>query len=348
MKDALKKLNEKYDNWKWEAETFFITKFVDSKTIQETFKNCLDIVFNISGLVDVNRGIVAHNQAYGQGKTFFFNVLNHRYKRKTGKDFFVNTSSKALVKIFKEHGEDALLEFITCKNLFIDDLGDEGQTKIFKHYSNEMNVLRYVVLKRYEFWDEHNWRTFITTNLSIGQIAKEYGGRAADRLKQMCHMVSFGFLGGGKSFRQYSGTRKLTAEEIKLRWKCVDDVMSQIIKEKVDVISYLNEMLKEDDLYLAINDFSRWSFIKPYMLERNLIDIDNIDDETWKAAEMLAIYDAGSSVRGKLKHAGEAIVAVKAKKARDGVKTSKVNYIAECIVTKKAFIELKEKNYVFE
>ena len=77
---------------------------------------------------------------------------------------------RTLVKIFVEQGEEALLKFISCKNLFIDDIGDEGERKVFKHFSNEMNVIRYVILKRYEFWldEEKEWKTYATTNLSKG------------------------------------------------------------------------------------------------------------------------------------------------------------------------------------
>lgn len=351
MENKFQKLENKYESWKWESETFFITKFIESSTIKKMFSDCLDIIFDITKTTESNRGIVAFNPAYGQGKTFFFDVTNHRYKRKTGRNLFVRTSSKDLVNLFVQEGEEALLKFISCKNLFIDDIGDEGERKVFKHYSHEMNVLRYVILKRYEFWTdkEKEWKTYATTNLSKGQIAQQYDGRVADRLSQMCYWMDFKFLKDGKSFRQYEGTRKLTKEEVKERWKMsMKNTKKEDGNQKSFVIDYLNELLQESDEYIDLNDFTRWSFIKPYLVERKLVDLDSVDEDLLQSAELVAINQKSKTARGSLKHAGEAMMSVKAKQARDGVTDKDVYRIAELLLVKKAFKKLKEESYVFE
>ena len=349
MIDVFKILEQKYESWKWEAETFFITKFIESGTIKDMFKNCLDIIFNITDTTESNRGIVAYNSAYGQGKTFFFDVANHRFRRKTGKNLFVRTSSKDLVNIFVKEGEEALLKFISCKNLFIDDIGDEGERKIFKHYSHEMNVIRYVILKRYEFWldEEKEWKTYATTNLSKVQIAVQYDGRVADRLSQMCYWLDFKFLKDGKSFRQYDGTRKLTKKEVDEKWK-MSESRTRVVQEKINVINYLNELILESDEYVELNDFTRWNFIKPYLVERNLVDLEAIDEELLNSVEMIAMNQKSKHARGTMKHAGEAMMSVKTKQARDSIKSKDVYYFAELLLVKKAFKKLRNEQYKFE
>lgn len=338
-------LEKPYANFIQEAELFFVTKFITSSTIKKMFQDCLDIMFDITKAADAGRGIIAYNKHYGQGKTFFFDVANHRFRRKYGRNYFVKTSAKQLAQIYKDHGEEALLKFISCKNLFIDDIGDEGENKVFKHYSNQMNVLRWVILKRYEFWTEKGWKTFGTTNLSIEQIANEYDGRVADRIEHMTHWMDFSFMKEGKSFRQFDGTRRLTPSEVEANW---NKFRKPVEEQRVDVIKYLNELLQEDDEYLNTNDFGRWNFVKSYLVERSLIDVSVIDEETLKVAEVLAYQDANNTAKSQYSHAGEGLKALRKKAARDKVGNKKIQEIAECILVKKKIIELKQKNYVFK
>lgn len=345
MTEEFQLLEKVFQNWKKEAEMFFVTKFIESPTIKNHFSNCLDIIFKVTGTIDSNRGIIAYNRSYGQGKSFFFEVMNHRFRRRKGKSYFVVTSAKDLVQIFKDGGEVELLKFIKCKRLFIDDIGDEGKIKFFKHYANEMNVLRYVLLKRYEFWLSKGWLTYGTTNLSEEQMAKEYDGRVADRLQQMCHWMSFEFLSNGKSFRQYEGTRRLTPEEIKSSWNLFK---KEPVKEKIDFIGYLNSMMQEEEGYLMSPDWTRWQMIKPYLEERDLIDINSIGEEEMKRAEVIVQTEAADTTKRRLKSMSESLQSYRANKARKSVSGLEVIKVAECLLIREKFLELKSNNYVFE
>lgn len=344
------KLNTAYANFKEEAELFFVTKFIDSSKISEAFKNCLDICFNITKEVDSTKGILACSSHYGQGKTFFFDVLQHRYRRKFGRNFFVKTSAKELAAIYTtaEKGTNpqvALDRFIKCKNLFIDDIGEEGTNKTFYHYSNSLNVITYVLLKRYEYWKDKGWKTFGTTNLTKAELSQEYGGRVVDRLDQMCYLQSFSFVAGGKSFRQFKEVRVLSNEEIEAnreRLKKEEEV------ESIDVNAYLNELLQETDEYLMIKDWNRWSFVKPYMVDRGLVDLDSYDEELLDRAEKLAVMEAREEAKGSIKHAGETMQKIKAGIAGSTVSRESKFRILESLIVREAFLKLKEKNYVFK
>ena len=179
------------------------------------------------------------------------------------------------------------------------------------------------------------------------QIAQQYDGRVADRLSQMCYWLDFKFLKEGKSFRQYDGTRKLTKEEIQEKWN-ISEERTRVVQEKINVINYLNELLQETDEYIELNDFTRWNFIKPYLVERKLVNLEEVDEDLLNSAELIAMNQKSKHVRGTMKHAGEALISVKAKQARETIKSKDVYYFAELLLVKKAFKKLKEEGYVFE
>lgn len=344
------KLNTAYENFKEEAELFFVSKFVDSSKISEAFKNCLDICFNITKTVDATKGIIASSSHYGQGKTFFFDVLQHRYRRKFGRNFFVKTSAKELAAIYTTADKNtnpqiALDKFIKCKNLFIDDIGEEGSNKTFYHYSNSLNVITYVLLKRYEYWRDRGWKTYGTTNLTKSELSTEYGGRVMDRIEQMCYLQSFSFVAGGKSFRQFKDVRTLSSEEAKAN---LERLRVQEVKESIDVVGYLNDLLDEDEDYLMIKDWNRWSFVKPYLLERKLVDLSLYDEEMLERAEKLAIMEAKDSSKSSLKHAGDTLQKVISKKAGKTVNRDDKFRILECLLVRDAFLALRTRKYRFQ
>lgn len=344
------KLNIAYENFKEEAELFFVSKYIDSSTISTAFKNCLDICFNITKTVDSSKGIIASSTHYGQGKTFFFDVMQHRFRRRFGRNFLVKTSAKELASIYTTAGKDKnpqteLDKFIRCKNLFIDDIGDEGHKKTFFHYSNSLNVVNYVLLKRYEWWKEKGWKTYGTTNLTEEQMANEYDGRVIDRLKEMCHWQNFSFVAGGKSFRQFNGVRKLTAEEYNANLALHTKKEQEV---KVDMIKYLNDLLQEEDDYLMINDWHRWGFVKPYLLERELVDLNSYDVEMLERAEKLAVLEASRDTKSALKHASETLQKVQGNIAKNNISKDDKFRILECLLVRDAFMGLRDKKYVFK
>ncbi|WP_430813984.1 hypothetical protein [Carboxylicivirga sp. RSCT41] len=70
-----------------------------------------------------------------------------------------------------------------------DDLGAEEQYS--SHYGCKVNVLKEILLKRYDLFMAKNMRTIITTNLSSEQIQSYYGERVLSRLREMVNVVKY-------------------------------------------------------------------------------------------------------------------------------------------------------------
>lgn len=347
-------LKKMYDGFVEEAENFFVSKFITSPTIEKEYSDCLDIIFDVTKTVDCGRGIIAFNQKYGQGKSFFFDVINHRFKRiHNGQNLFKRVTAKDLVQIYvsTKNGEDPqqkLIEAISVKRLFIDDIGDEGEQKIFHNYANELNVIRFVLLKRYEFWMEKGWITYGTTNLTIEQMAKSYDGRVSDRLLQMCHWREFKFLKDG-SFRQISETRKLTNVEIEKNWLKFKKPEQEV--EKVDLEKYFNELIQEPDAYFIGKDISFWTFVKQYLLGKGLLkpeDFENISDQDLMASEMRLKDDVREFTKSRYKHAPLEVRSNQISEALKRIKSKDVLNVAQNKVARAKFMELREKQHKFE
>ena len=344
----MKILDDKFKNFIEEAEMFFVTKFISSTSIEKIYKDCLDIIFNLTGTVDSNRGIIAFNERYGQGKTFVFDVINHRYKRITGKNLFSKITAKDLCDIYVEGGKEALKKRIKCKNLMIDDIGDEGDNKLFKHYAEELNVIRWVLLKRYEYWCDFGWRTYGTTNLNKTQIGNEYGGRVADRIIQMTHWFSFLFLKDGKSFRQQKGTRRLTQEEINIS---LEKLKKPEVIEQVDLIKYFNELINEDDSYFEGKDASFWTFVREHLVKYKLLtdeDFHGIDENMIDASELVLRRDVRRSKRISLSNAPGPLRSKLIDDALGQITKKQVYSVAENMVARNKFMELRKSKHVFK
>lgn len=338
-----------FQEFKEEAEMFFVTKMLSNKELRNAFVFGIDLIFKIynSDKVDYSRGLIAYNEKYGQGKSFFFEVVHHRYKRLEGKNLFKQTSAKELVKVFKESGENGLLDFISVKNLFIDDIGDEGAEKEFSHYNNKLNVIRYVLLKRYEFWIAKGWRTFGTTNLSINQIAQQYDGRVADRLMQMVYYKEFDFLKSG-TFRQVADSRRLTQEEIADNWKKLEVVKEP---EKVDILKYMNGLLSYEDSYFDNLATSDWTMIKEFLLEKKVISeelFSEIDEDRISAARDLMKKEYRETVRVLYGNASKIAQSNALKELFSGIKRNDVIKFAENLIVKKELLKIKkQENFTF-
>lgn len=68
-----------------------------------------------------------------------------------------------------------------------DDLGTEANAK---HYGKEKNVMAEIILNRYDNKLPYS-ATHITTNLTAGDIAKQYGTRVTDRMREMFNIITF-------------------------------------------------------------------------------------------------------------------------------------------------------------
>jgi DNA replication protein DnaC len=344
-------IKKAFDNFIQEAELFFVKPFIKTDKIESEYSECLDIIFDLSGTKDATKGIIAFNPNYGQGKSFFFDVVNHRHRRLKGKDLYKRTTAKDLAKIYTSasKGEDPQMkldEFINVKSLFIDDIGDEGENKVFHHFSNKLNVLRYVLLKRYEMWEKKGWKTFGTTNLTLEQIASNYDGRVADRLLQMTYWKEFKFLNNG-SFRQMEKTRKLTQQEIKENWKRFQPVEKV---EKVDLEKYFNELIHEQDSYFVEKDISFWTLTKNYLIDKAILtdkDFESIDEELLENSRGYLRYETGRLKRMTYRNAPSDIRQMHVREALSKISSTDILNVAQNKIAREKFMELRELKHKF-
>jgi len=348
----LKPSDYAYEKFKQEAELFFVKKYLDGNAVKEKYTFCLDAFFKLDNNkeMDYGRGIIMASPNYGQGKSFFFDVIEHRCKRVEKRNIFKRTTAKDLVLYCIENGEDALKDFIKVRNLYIDDIGDEGENKTFqiKKSKNMVNVLRFVLLYRYEMWIKKGWKTYGTTNLTIAQMGECYDGRLADRLKQMVHWVDVKFLADNKSFRQMAGTRPLTQEEIAENWKKLSPVKKEI--QKPDVIKYLNELINDDDEYIKNMGWIDWKYIKKQLLSLGFLkesDFVMIDEEALQFAELVLRKDTVDYVKFTLRYADREVRLAERNRKLSEMGPEDVREMAETILAKQVFLSLREKKHTF-
>lgn len=340
-----------YNAFVEEAELFFVKKMVVSPRIKRVYSRCLDIVFNISKdpEIDYAKGVICYNPRYGQGKSFFFEVAQHRYRRIQNKNLFKMSSAKELAAVFKEGGEKALLEYIKVRNLFIDDIGDEGIDKEFTHYKEKLNVIRYVFLKRYEMWSANrDFRTFGTTNLTIDQISKCYDGRVADRILEMAYFESIDFLDDDQSFRQLKDVRKLTEAEKRANWI---KVTPPPVIEKPDFTKYMNELLGEPDSYIENMGESNWNIVKRYMFENDYLkpeDFALLTEESIDAGVMKAKLQVRQSVKTLMGNCLPIAIKNAIDERQKNITREDGQSIAENVIVKKKFLEYRDQRITFK
>ena len=204
--------NKALENYIAEAEEFFILKFIDSKRIKRIIAESITVIFNLEN-EPVKKGLFVFSKNVGQGKTMFFDIIAHRSKRIHEKKLWNKVTAVELCDLYATGGKEALNEKISIRNLVIDDLGKDHTST--RHFGDEINVLEYVIAKRYIFWIEKEFITHFTSNKSIDEIEAYYGIYIKDRIEQMCVIKEFNFNQG--SFRQSTESRPLNKNEKKCK-----------------------------------------------------------------------------------------------------------------------------------
>jgi len=129
----------------------------------------------------------------GCGKTAFVNAIGHRSRDPWSTLRLANRNELDRIDRNAEAFDGEAYEAMFSGNVFLDDLGAECLT-------NDYGVKRDLVG---DFIAEYHYRgtcrLYITTNLSAEELANRYGGRVADRLKELCVPLVF----KGKSKRQW-------------------------------------------------------------------------------------------------------------------------------------------------
>ena len=332
MSQNLNKKELAYLKYIDEAKKYFVTEFLESDKLKEGITKALDVILNLDNDFS-GKGLMLFSKSFGQGKTFFFEIVYNRILRFTKVKPWKSTTAKDLRAIYTTKGIEALDNEIRCKNLFIDDLGEEEETG--KNFGDEMNVLRYVILKRYEMFVRNNCKLHLTTNLTIKEIAEKYDPKVADRLLGMTEKVEFDFLNG--SFRQVKTARRLTEDEKK---------KTAVKKEEIkyndkEYFEFLEEMAidfrnKREVIGKHWIDF----WVMFHFFERKGLKMREVEENDIKAAEAVIKADRlnNKSNRIDLKESKERIN----NKNKDQIKDAALSVIA-----KEYFVKLALSKYTF-
>ena len=133
----------------------------------------------------------------GVGKTLGVQILAAHFK-------WVFASAADYPRAYLEKSREAFDDIADGRDFFgrparvvvIDDLGSEPRTT--RRFGDELNVLEYVLERRYRMFRRCGARTVVTTNLSDGELARRYGARIDDRFNEMMDFV----FASGESLRR--------------------------------------------------------------------------------------------------------------------------------------------------
>ncbi len=144
--------------------------------------------YGAAELDDLNtRGLCVKGDC-GVGKTLGVQILAERFR-------WVFTSAAEYPRAYLENSRAAFDDIADGRDFFgrparvvvIDDLGSEPRTT--RRFGDELNVLEYVLERRYLMFRRCGARTIVTSNLSDGELARRYGARIDDRFNEMMDFV---------------------------------------------------------------------------------------------------------------------------------------------------------------
>ncbi|WP_272152140.1 ATP-binding protein [Tenacibaculum aiptasiae] len=214
-KDVLKKIQtkkniesiSKKDFWlEFEKSSIEVLEGTKFKFNEDNTKVVNTILRYFSGSKDFNEYGIIKNKAclskgllvsgnIGVGKTILFKAIQKAGRELCKKGYkrahFKNISCGSFVSLYmsstRYNSLDFNLKTFEKNKLYIDDLGVE--TLAFNQYE----LMEQVLFERYS----NKALTFITTNLKMTEILSRYGERVADRLPEMCNIITW----NGKSLR---------------------------------------------------------------------------------------------------------------------------------------------------
>lgn len=145
--------------------------------------------------LDMHKGIMLSGPV-GCGKSSIMDLMRcfmettQQYSMKPCRDVvleFHSTGFEVLNQYSKKSFQKANGRVLPKVHCF-DDLGAEA--KAF-YYGNECDVMREVVLSRYELFESHRMLTHFTTNLTEKELEKRYGENVFSRLCAMANFIRF-------------------------------------------------------------------------------------------------------------------------------------------------------------
>lgn len=142
--------------------------------------------------IDFTKGLFVNGQI-GVGKTsamrIFREFLDPKHK------FTIKAAREVAFEFVKE-GTDVLFKYSNKRgfqheNLRVycfDDLGLETKSNFF---GNNVNVMREIILSRYDLFISDGVITHFTSNLNAKTIMDVYGKEVRSRIREMCNIITF-------------------------------------------------------------------------------------------------------------------------------------------------------------
>lgn len=144
--------------------------------------------------IDLKKGVMLAGPI-GSGKTSIMAVIRYfqgaqqRHLLKPCRDIvleFLCTGFETINKYSKsfQKVEGTLLPMAYC----FDDLGIENKST---YYGNECDVMKEIILSRYDLFESIGMKTHFTTNLNADELEVRYGENVMSRLQAMTNFMAF-------------------------------------------------------------------------------------------------------------------------------------------------------------
>ena len=142
--------------------------------------------------IDFTKGLFVNGQI-GVGKTsamrIFREFLDPKHK------FTIKATREVAFEFVKE-GTDVLFKYSNKRGFqnekprdyCFDDLGLETKSNFF---GNNVNVMREIILSRYDLFISDGIITHFTSNLNAKLIMDAYGKEVRSRMREMCNIITF-------------------------------------------------------------------------------------------------------------------------------------------------------------
>lgn len=159
----------------------------ENKAILETLCQYLSLnpEFEKDGM-SLKKGILLMG-SIGCGKTYIMKIITDAFRPKMK---LVNC--RKVASEYSMKGDEGIEKYIgtawdmRLPRYCFDDFGTEP---IKHYYGSQVNVMAEVLFRRYDYGNYY--KTFLTTNLTAGEIKDKYGDRLADRFREMFNVITF-------------------------------------------------------------------------------------------------------------------------------------------------------------
>lgn len=140
--------------------------------------------------IDPQKGIFL-NGPIGCGKTILLKLMN---LLASPEDKFSIVNTRDIAREFEYSGIEVINSFSKVslyhkkpRIICFDELGSAGQVK---YYGNPVNVMKEILMIRYDLYIKSNVVTHMISTLSASEIEKYYGKEVRSRMRQMFNHIS--------------------------------------------------------------------------------------------------------------------------------------------------------------